>query len=280
MQLKILQLYCIINVVVYYTRIFTFMDKKIFISHAAADAEIGEKFLDFLISLGYDKKKIFYSSKYHNGVEIGKNFPNVVRDNFIDADIIVLLLTKNFYNSYYCVCEEGAAWISQDKEIVPVLLGDLNFNDMQGFIDSSTKSFSPKHSETEELFSFFAKRINYSFDQIEAKKKYYDFLETSVGVSNIKDKAILNEKEVEILTEISQSPNAYAIYSDLMNIIQINCNNKKLCDGLDTLEKLEYKSAMEHLLKLGLVERRRRKHTMNFIYLTGEGAAYLNDASH
>ena len=125
---------------------FIIYGKKIFISHSAIDAEIGEKFLEFLISLGYNKKNIFYSSKYHNGVEIGKNFPNVVRDNFIDADIIVLLLTENFYNSCYCVCEEGAAWISQDKEIVPVLLGDLTFGDMKGFIDSSTKSFSPKHS--------------------------------------------------------------------------------------------------------------------------------------
>lgn len=111
-------------------------DAKIFISHCAIDSEIGEKFLNFLLSLGYKKENIFYSSKYHNGVEIGKSFPNVVRDNFIGANIVVLLLTENFYNSYYCVCEEGAAWISVNKEIVPVLLGNLNFGDMKGFIDS------------------------------------------------------------------------------------------------------------------------------------------------
>lgn len=126
---------------------------------------------------------IFYSSKYHNGVEIGKNFPNVVRDNFIGANIVVLLLTENFYNSYYCVCEEGAAWISVNKEIVPILLGNLNFGDMKGFIDSSTKSFSPKYSETEELYTYFAKRSCVDFDEKEAnhfvgpynKKMKYDF---------------------------------------------------------------------------------------------------------
>ena len=96
-------------------------DAKIFISHCGNDSKIGEKFLNFLLSLGYKKENIFYSSKYHNGVEIGKNFPNVVRDNFIGANIVVLLLTGNFYNSYYCVCEEGAAWISVNKEIVPIL---------------------------------------------------------------------------------------------------------------------------------------------------------------
>ena len=155
---------------------------KIFISHSAEDSNIGEKFLVFLLSLGYEKKDIFYSSKYHNGVELGKNFPNVVRDNFIQADIIVLLLTENFYKSYYCVCEEGAAWISKDKEIVPVLLGDLNFENMKGFIDSSTKSFSPKYSETEELYTYFAKRSKNDYDEIDAKNKYYDFLHTSVGI--------------------------------------------------------------------------------------------------
>ena len=116
-------------------------DAKIFISHCANDSKIGEKFLNFLLSLGYKKENIFYSSKYHNGVEIGKNFPNVVRDNFIGANIVVLLLTENFYNSYYCVCEEGAAWISVNKEIVPILLGNLNFGDMKGFIDSSTNYY-------------------------------------------------------------------------------------------------------------------------------------------
>lgn len=251
-------------------------DAKIFISHCAIDSEIGEKFLNFLLSLGYKKENIFYSSKYHNGVEIGKNFPNVVRDNFIGANIVVLLLTENFYNSYYCVCEEGAAWISVNKEIVPVLLGNLNFGDMKGFIDSSTKSFSPKYSETEELYSYFAKRTNWDFDNIEAKNKYYDFLHTSVGLIK-NDLVSLNDKEIEILTEISKSSNAYAIYSDLMNVIQVNCNDKKLCEGLDTLEKLEYKSAMEHLLELGLVERRGKKHLMNFIYLTSEGAKIINN---
>lgn len=34
--------------------------KKIFISHSAADSNIGEKFLEFLISLGYEKNNIFF----------------------------------------------------------------------------------------------------------------------------------------------------------------------------------------------------------------------------
>ena len=164
----------------------------------------------------------------------------------------------------------------QHEEKLPVLLGDLSFGDMKGFIDSSTKSFSPKHSETEELYTYFSHRSYGDYNELDAKKQYYDFLHTSVGIIN--DLSMeLNDKEEEILLEISQSPNAYAIYSDLMNVIQINCNNKKLCDGLDTIEKLEYKSAMEHLLDLGLVERKKKRHILNFIYLTSKGAHYVEN---
>lgn len=70
------------------------IDAKIFISHCANDSEIGEKFLNFLLSLGYKKENIFYSSKYHNGVEIGKNFPNVVRDNFIGAKYCCITINR------------------------------------------------------------------------------------------------------------------------------------------------------------------------------------------
>lgn len=245
------------------------MDKKIFISHSATDSEIGEKFLEFLISLGYDKKNIFYSSKYHQGVELGKNFPDVVRDSLVGSDIIVLLLTENFYKSYYCVCEEGAAWISKDKEIVPVLLGDLTFSDMKGFIDSSTKSFSPKQSETEELFSYFAKRTcaKQDIDIINAKKKYYDFIECSVNHQDSRN--TLTKKENEILEGLRKIPSGLTTYFDTLNTISLTLNGKNVCENLDLPDRLEYREAVEHLVELGLI----KKKSM-FISITAKGTKY------
>lgn len=243
--------------------------KKIFISHSASDTQIGEKFLEFLIALGYDKANIFYSSKYHQGVELGKSFPDVVRDSFIESDIIVLLLTENFYKSYYCVCEEGAAWISKDKEIVPVLLGNLTFGDMKGFINSSTKSFSPKHSETEELFSYFAKRTcaKQDIDIINAKEKYYDFLKCSVNHQD--SRGTLNKKEIEILDGLRKTPSGITAYLDALNAISLTLNGKNVCENLDLPERLEYREAVERLVELGLIKKKGM-----LISITAKGAKY------
>lgn len=254
------------------------IEPKIFISHSASDTEIGNKFLLFLESLGFNRNEIFYSSKYHNGVELGKNFPDVVKNSFKESNLIVFLLTPNFYDSPYCLNEMGAAWICDDKEIVPILLGDLTFSDMKGFIGSQTKSFSPKHSEQEELYTFFSKRTSFDFNKTLAKKRYNEFLKCSIQDIKLNDEldiSDLDDKAIEILSEINSSKNMYAIYSNILNVVQINCNNKNLCLTANAVEKIQYKEAMEKLLQLGYVECRKKRNLFNFIYPTTKGLEFL-----
>ena len=249
--------------------------KKIFISHSVKDIEIGNKFLDFIESLGFDKSNVFYSSKFHNGVELGKTFPDVVKNNFKESDLIVFLLTSNFYESSYCLNEMGAAWISEEKEIVPILLGDLSFSDMKGFIDSRTKTFSPKFSEPEELFSFFSKRAPRIYDDNIAKEKYNEFLTTSISNVKLLD-ADISIKSQEILFEIKNSKEKYAIYSNVFNIVQIQCNHRDLCANATAEEKIEYKDAMEQLIALGYVESKNKRNMFKFIYITKKGLDFIN----
>ena len=93
--------------------------KKIFISHSSLDTQIGEKFVDALIELGVDKNLIFYSSRYHTGVEIGKDFHSVIKNQLKNCEIVVFLLTRNFYQSPACLNEMGAAWILE-KNILKI----------------------------------------------------------------------------------------------------------------------------------------------------------------
>lgn len=249
--------------------------KKIFISHSVKDTEIGNKFLDFIESLGFDKSNIFYSSKFHNGVELGKSFPDVVKQSFKESDLIVFLLTPNFYESPYCLNEMGAAWISDDKEIVPILLGELSFNDMKGFIDSRTKTFSPKYSEAQELFSFFSKRSPQKFDDKNAKEKYNEFLTASISNAKLLESNI-SIKSQEILFEIKNSKEKYAIYSNVFNIVQIQCNNRDICANATSEEKIEYKEAVEQLIDLGYVESKSSRKMLKFIYITKKGIDFVN----
>ena len=57
------------------------MEKKIFISHSSLDTEIGEKFVDLLIEIGIPKEIIFFSSRYHTGVEIGHDFHKEIKEH-------------------------------------------------------------------------------------------------------------------------------------------------------------------------------------------------------
>ncbi len=120
--------------------------KKIFISHSSLDTQIGEKFVDALVELGIEQNIIFFSSKYHTGVELGNDFHTVIKEQIKGCDIVIFLLTRNFYKSAACLNEMGAAWVL-DKNILPILLDNLSPSDMKGFIDSHYIAFKPKTGE-------------------------------------------------------------------------------------------------------------------------------------
>lgn len=46
-----------------------------------------------------------------------------------DCDIVVFLLTRNFYRSEFCLYEMGAVWIN-DKEFIPILIDNLTYEDI------------------------------------------------------------------------------------------------------------------------------------------------------
>ena len=77
------------------------VQKKIFISHSNLDERIGEKLVDALVAMGIPQDIIFFSSKYHTGVGLGSDFSQVVKSALTECEIVIFLLTKNFYQSEY-----------------------------------------------------------------------------------------------------------------------------------------------------------------------------------
>ena len=128
------------------------MSQKIFISHASIDYKIGEKFLDALIEIGINRKDVFYSSKYHTGVKLGKDFNQTVKEALESAEIVIFLLTRSFYLSPYCLNEMGATWIKATP-IIPILLDNLTPNDMNGFIDGRHIAYKPDVTESYKILS-------------------------------------------------------------------------------------------------------------------------------
>ena len=165
------------------------MDKKIFISHSSLDTEIGEKFVDALIDIGIPKEIIFFSSRYHTGVELGKDFHAVIKDNIKSCDIVIFLLTRNFYNSAACLNEMGAAWVL-GKNIIPILLDNLKPSDMKGFIDSHYIAFMPKAGEEYKLLSKLNPYIVKRNTEKTLQEIFTDFVQEANKIAEFSDQYI------------------------------------------------------------------------------------------
>ena len=158
------------------------MDKKpIFISHSSEDEELTEEFVDALIELGVSKDAIFFSAKTHMGVGVGKRFTEVILQHLHDSRLIFLLLTPNYYRSYNCQHEEGAAWYCMnEKTVYPIRIG-IEYDDMKGFLDSTVIAIDPDQNKMHNI-PHVLKSMNFIDDVPEEKTHFDKFIEKAIMV--------------------------------------------------------------------------------------------------
>lgn len=102
---------------------------KFFVSHAVMDKKLIESFVDLLQSgMNINFNDIYCTS--NGNLQTGQLFIEEIRHNLILSDVVVFLFSKNFFESKFCMCELGAAWV-QGKYIVPILVPPKNFNDLE-----------------------------------------------------------------------------------------------------------------------------------------------------
>lgn len=111
--------------------------KKVFISHASADNTIVMPLVDLLQSIGLSDSQIFYSSHPAFGVKPGENILERIKSELNSTDLVLFILSDNFYKSPVCLCEMGAAWIKTSRHI-PILIPPFSHKDIKGAIPSST----------------------------------------------------------------------------------------------------------------------------------------------
>jgi hypothetical protein len=108
-------------------------EKKVFISHSSKDHLIGKELVDLLVLIGLKHNQIIYTSSVGQGVPLGDNWVNFLKEN-LNSDVVYLgLLTENFLSSQICLCEMGAAWILS-KKCIPILIPPIDYNDLNGTI--------------------------------------------------------------------------------------------------------------------------------------------------
>jgi hypothetical protein len=104
----------------------------IFISHATKDA----KLVDALVRLieggvGIRSRQIFCTALEEQGVPAGVDFKTHIKEKLGEAKTVVALISPQYYNSPFCMCELGATW-ALAKTFVPLLVPPVNYQDLRG----------------------------------------------------------------------------------------------------------------------------------------------------
>lgn len=127
----------------------TVLPPKVFISHSSRDYAFVSKIVSLFIDMGLDSSQMFCSSIPGYDIPIGKDIFDYLREQFNSYSLHVIIVhSKNYYDSAVSLNEMGAAWVLRSK-CTSFLLPGFNFEDMRGVVDSSTIAIKLDISETE-----------------------------------------------------------------------------------------------------------------------------------
>ena len=110
---------------------------QIFISHRTIDAPIADMIKDFLVNSGIPNEKIFCSSLPGN--DVSQKISPEVKQRLQKSIINILILSKDYYQSAYCLNEAGIAWYLDEAVAIPIGLPEIDHTKMIGFLNSDYK---------------------------------------------------------------------------------------------------------------------------------------------
>ncbi len=108
----------------------------IFISHRSTDKEIADMLVDFFSGTGIPRDAVFCSSLPGN--DINEKISGEVKTALKNSTVNIAILSREYYQSAYCLNEAGVLWY-EDVPVIPIALPEINSNNMYGFLNSEYK---------------------------------------------------------------------------------------------------------------------------------------------
>ncbi len=81
--------------------------------------------------MGISSKDIFCSSFDEQGIPPGKDFAPYMRERIGEAEIVLAVVSPQYYESPFCLCETGGAWATK-TEFIPLLVEPVRYDDLRG----------------------------------------------------------------------------------------------------------------------------------------------------
>ncbi len=106
-------------------------DIRIFISHSSKEKDLVDAFVDLLTSgLNINSDEIFCTSLEGLGIPTGEGFIDFIKAQIEEADVVISIVSKNYYDSAFCLCELGASWVISGDHM-PILVPPMEFSDIE-----------------------------------------------------------------------------------------------------------------------------------------------------
>ena len=250
------------------------MGKKVnlFISHAVEDASVTKPFVNLIESgIGVSPKKIFFTSNKGQGIRPGAEFKESIRENLDDATTVIALISENYYNSPFCMCELGGTWL-QAKDFIPILIPPIRFSDMKAVLVGIQALRIQIDEDLDELRDELAERLNIKpLPTPRWNEKRNEFLKVlSRKLKNIPASPIVKR---ELLDKAESEIHEYEEFLTLANkenekLKKINSKLKKAKDAKQVTrivrEDMEEADVFESLIK------NLKKKLSNLEYITAE----------
>ncbi len=107
---------------------------KLFISHASEDKRLVTEFTKLLEGgIGVPPSEIFCSSTKGQGIPPGKDFKSYIKETLGDSTLVLALVSDDFYQSPFCMCELGGAWFAS-KDFIPVIVPPVSYSNMKAVL--------------------------------------------------------------------------------------------------------------------------------------------------
>ena len=109
----------------------------VFISHRSVNKAIADILLDFFVGTGVPREAVFCSSLPGN--DVNEKISEEIKSALHSSVVNIVILSKDYYESAYCLNEAGILWFLDDTVVIPIALPEITYDKMVGFLNDDYK---------------------------------------------------------------------------------------------------------------------------------------------
>lgn len=125
--------------------------KSVFVSHATADRDLVEQFVEIILkNCGLAEADIFVSSIPGMDIPGGSDLLATVRAEVSDTTLVIAVITPTYPTRPVCIAELGAAWGVAGK-LLPVLVPGINRDRLEGVLNGLKTDYLNEEKTLDEI---------------------------------------------------------------------------------------------------------------------------------